>query len=375
MPFVNDIPTATTGVTQHQFPAKKKFTTGRLWVRLGLGLLLMWVIAAALFKHNPSPNELRSDAGSTAAFTNPISVSKVLAADRKSPIDFALSALKQELDPERRAQLLMQIVEALPGTELPHALELLEGAQDNDALELQQGLVRRWAESEPSQAALWVSALEDNASRGPALVQVATAWANIDPDAAANWLQTLPQAEEATSGAVLAFTYEAARSRPLTALAAAGRLAPGPERDAALAHSISQWAGSDPNQAYAWAATIPDPELRQQLLAVVLTAAGDYGSIAAGLAAQLNPGDQQNRVAVSIVQRWAQTSPETAAAWVAQFPDGPLRSAAVENLVAIWSATDPDGARAWLGQLAPALRDEVMKDAAPVSGGSSPAVH
>ncbi|HTL55406.1 MAG TPA: hypothetical protein VL361_06980 [Candidatus Limnocylindrales bacterium] len=240
----------------------------------------------------------------------------------------------------------------------------MDPVHDANGLELQQHLLRRWAELRPDQAAEWASALPADSTRGTALAQVATAWANIDPQAAAGWLRSLPETEEWTTAAVMAFTYEATRSTPLVALEAAGRLAPSPERDAALAHAMSQWASSDPNQAYGWASNIPDPGLRDQLLAVVLTAAADqHGAIAAKLAAtQFNPGDEQNRLVVSIIQRWAQTSPETAAGWIEQFPEGPLRSAALENLTAIWSATDPEGAQRWISAMPPGpSRDEALR--------------
>ncbi|MBE0544408.1 MAG: hypothetical protein IH623_23955, partial [Verrucomicrobia bacterium] len=92
---------------------------------------------------------------------------------------------------------------------------------------------------------------------------------------------------------------------------------------------------------------------------VAIAAAEQDGAMAAALVANaLGAGEAQDRAAVSIVQRWAQFSPQEAAAWVAQFPDIPSRDAAVENLLALWTAQDAEAAGNWVRELpAGSLRD------------------
>jgi hypothetical protein len=65
----------------------------------------------------------------------------------------------------------------------------------------------------------------------------------------------------------------------------------------------------------------------------------------------LNPGDDQDRTVVAVVQRWAQKSPAAVAAWVAQFPDTPVRTAATENLIAVWTSKDSEAANHWVQSL------------------------
>ena len=91
---------------------------------------------------------------------------------------------------------------------------------------------------------------------------------------------------------------------------------------------------------------VPDPSLRQRLVAAVAVASAERdGAVAATLAASaLDAGDEQDRAAVSIVQRWAQHSPQAAASWASQFPDIPSRDAAVQNLPALWIAHDAEAA-------------------------------
>ncbi len=103
-----------------------------------------------------------------------------------------------------------------------------------------------------------------------------------------------------------------------------------------------------------------DPSLRQRLVAAVAVAwAEQDGAAAATLAASaLEAGDEQDRAAVSIVQRWAQHSPQAAASWVSQLPDAPSRDAAVQNLLPLWIAQDTEAAGNWLRELpAGPLRD------------------
>jgi hypothetical protein len=73
------------------------------------------------------------------------------------------------------------------------------------------------------------------------------------------------------------------------------------------------------------------------------------GAAAANLAATaLDAGEDQERAAVAIVQRWAQKSPRAAATWVEHFPDTPARDASAQNLVALWTVQDSKAAAAWL---------------------------
>jgi hypothetical protein len=140
------------------------------------------------------------------------------------------------------------------------------------------------------------------------------------------------------------------------------KLPPTPERDDLLVHAISQWPGTDSPAAAAWAMAVLDPSLRQRLVGAVAVASAEQdGAGAANLIANaLAPGDEQDRTAVSIVQRWAQSSPRTAASWVSQFPDTLSRNAAVQQLLAFWIPQDAEAAAQWLRGLSTgSLREAV----------------
>ena len=98
---------------------------------------------------------------------------------------------------------------------------------------------------------------------------------------------------------------------------------------------------------------VPEVNLRERLLAAVAVSSAEKdGAAAATLAVKtLGAGDEQDRAVVSIVQRWAQNSPNAAASWVAQWPDTPARDAATQNLLALWTGQDSQAAAAWLDGL------------------------
>jgi hypothetical protein len=105
---------------------------------------------------------------------------------------------------------------------------------------------------------------------------------------------------------------------------------------------------------------VTNPDLRQRLVAsVAIVLAEQDATAAVALAVNgLVVGEEQDRAAISIVQRWAQHSPQAAASWVSQFPDVPLRETAVQNLLALWTTQDAEAAGNWLSELpAGPLRD------------------
>lgn len=165
---------------------------------------------------------------------------------------------------------------------------------------------------------------------------------------------TRPQGE-GKQPAAIDVAYETARHDPLAALTQAIALPSTPERDNLLAFAVGQWAATDPQAAASWAMQIPDADLQQRLIAAaaVATAEQDVISAATLVGTRLRPGKEQDRAAVAIVLRWAQTSPQAAANWVCQFPDSATRNIATKDLLSIWTGEDAAAAGHWLNSLPP----------------------
>lgn len=236
--------------------------------------------------------------------------------------------------------------------ELSAELDKLSTKVDPDSTEMQKLLIRRWAESDAPAAAAGATQYPESSIRNDMLEQVAIAWVNTNSADAVAWLLALPEGES-KQVAILAAAYEAAQASPITALDLASELPAGNDRDALLEHAVSQWANQDFATASQWVELIADAELRQRLLAAAAIAASSEGASGAArlIASAIPPGETQARAAVSITQRWAQSSPSDAAAWISQFPEMPARDAAVENLVALWAQADTQATANWLNSL------------------------
>lgn len=143
------------------------------------------------------------------------------------------------------------------------------------------------------------------------------------------------------------------RVDPIAALEIARELPATERRDDFLEQAVMEWGGLDSKSSARWVRQIQSESLRNRLLgAVALGMATDQPGAAARLASEeMQPGSEQDRVTVGIVQRWIQSDPDGAAAWVEQFPQSPLRRVVVETLLSGWLSKDPAGARQWVLRL------------------------
>jgi hypothetical protein len=166
------------------------------------------------------------------------------------------------------------------------------------------------------------------------------------------WARSLGD-EDQTFRALGVIAYEAARSDPITSLTLALELPRSAGADLLLAHAVSQWAAVDAASAMKWAQETGTPELSQLLLSrVAVSMAEQDARTAAGLVAtMLNPGEDQDCVAVSVAQRWAENDPEQCAAWINLFPDSPVQQQAAEELASIWGQSDLGAVSHWIENL------------------------
>jgi hypothetical protein len=265
-------------------------------------------------------------------------------------LDLLVDIGKIESDTEGRADEIQRVTQNIADAALPNVLEWMN--RDEANLDLKEALVRRWTQFDPGAAAAWAVNLPEGPNRRRLIEQIAMMWGSNDVAAAANWAQGLPE-DQSGQAAVRDVAYEAARREPLIALELASPLPPTNERNDLLVHAISQWATADAPAAAAWADKVPDRHLRERLVGAVAAALADQDGRAAATMAfrELAPGEEQDRTAVAVVQRWAQSSPSDAASWVSRFPEAPAGMAAAENLVSIWAAQDIEGAGEWAEQL------------------------
>ena len=271
-----------------------------------------------------------------------------------------IEGIHSEADPLKRSEKRDQLARSIAPADLPEVLGLLwKKDLSPDGQELRLQLAQRWAETSPRDAAEFIAKQKPGLARQESLDRVVTAWAEQDFGAAVAWARQLAEPTD-QQNSLMAIAYETARTAPLEAMKLAVGLPPSESRDDLLTHAANQWAGNEPRTAASWVSQIEDPDLRERLLASVVTTWSDQNAVEAaefGLQS-VSPGEQQDRLIVGVVQRWAQTEPRQAADWVARFPEGALRDTAIENLISLWVDRSFEQAGDWLNGLAPgAVRD------------------
>jgi hypothetical protein len=282
------------------------------------------------------------------------------------PEDPVLLRLREQAEtaaqtaPDKIAVAWETLVNSFPARDVSRILDILVNARGEALAELRQLLIRRWAAVDPEAAAAWAVGLSDSSVQMESLEQIAVVWYQNNPANALAWAAKLPDGDGKTA-VILSLGCEVSRVEPLAALSLVSTLPPSEERDDMVIHGVSQWAAENPSAASYWAVQIPDEALRQRVLVAIGVAWAGSDSVAAATFAldHLPPGAEQDRAVVSIVQRWVQTSPESAAKWIEQFPALPVRYIALQNLVAIWMEQDSASPVNWLrGLPSGTLRDE-----------------
>lgn len=309
---------------------------------LGAGVLTLavWSARQGAVEH-PSPlvDDVVSDVdraghGSVAVSARSRRTAEFFAVRKEQQIQRLLTDIQKQFltrDKLKQSEYYVQQVDALADEDVPLVLQRL----DDELRRSEFGvlLLRRWTGINPAAAVQWVQQLPDDAEKNTLLAQAATVWSGADLNAAVSWVRQLPEGD-AQQGALQAVAREVSRQEPFTALELANKLPPGTERDGLILRAIDEWAAREPVEALRWTAKITDPAWQQQVRAsLVPVIAGIDGAAGAELTAKwLPPGPEQQKVALAVILRWAQESPEAAAEWVNRFPAGTMRLAALDNL-------------------------------------------
>jgi len=155
-----------------------------------------------------------------------------------------------------------------------------------------ESIFRQFARIDPNEALQRLDNIQQGTLRTKAIMGLAEAWSNTDPDAAMEWAVTLPESEK----------YKAARS------------------------ILPQMAESSPEDA------------ASHLKALL------------GSASEKSQKNISNSI-YSIMDEWAKTDPTSAGAWASQLEEGPIKTKAIGQLAFDWYKKDSDGVADWIDQL------------------------
>ena len=231
--------------------------------------------------------------------------------------DAAMRLLEQLPAGPARNEALARVVSDLGSDEPQIAAEFVlalpPGQQRTSIYQVVSGLARQ----DHAAALEWVGRLTSAEARTSAVQQILQSWSSDDPKAAAQFCVSNALGTPETVGNAVAIW---ARNDAREALAWAGALPTGPQREAALASGIGALGESDPQQA-------------------------------AKLATTLLGGEAQAEALGGIAGSWAEKDPGAAAAWAGKLTDPEARSNAVQNVASTWARQDPAAAAAWAAHL------------------------
>jgi hypothetical protein len=176
--------------------------------------------------------------------------------------------------------------------------------------------------------------------RAAAVSGIGYSWAADEPAAALSWLMQYPPAERSSFNSRV-----------------------GGKGTDTLVMGFSSWMASAPDQARAWADSLPEGATRDTLQAEVVgaLAVNDRPEEATQLLARLGKATDPDAVA-RIANAWARQDPQAAANWAITQEPGPAQSRALAGIVGTWADDDQQGVENWLAQFPPGeARDRSVK--------------
>ena len=193
--------------------------------------------------------------------------------------------------------------------------------------------VGRWAELDPQAAIAYAQTLPAGTARNWAMTSAVGGWAEHDATAATAWVQQLPA---------------------------------GPARDQAMQTIVSALADKDPQAALAFLQNLPAGRNRQNLYWPIFSRWTMTDPVAAAERAMQMPGGANRDTALQVVgSNWANQDPEAAFAWANTLPAGQGRNNALQNILASWANKDPQKAAAIITALPPGpVRDQSISNVA-----------
>lgn len=244
---------------------------------------------------------------------------------------------------------------------LPHeeamavlALQLLPGTDEMPLVnQLCVLLFHRWGESNPAEAAAWLSRVPDGVFSRAAHRHLAETWSEASLASAIAWAKAL-RPGESSAGAQRMVAWKAAdRGEPLTAIELLTPLAPDPEREQLLRYSAQQWAVSDRPAAIAWLQRDENAGRREELLSRIAVdwATSDPAAAATFSLTALPAGPHRQQALATSVRYWAVADAQAAAAWVGRVSDEELRAVGAASVAEVWAKDNPSKAAAWLNGL------------------------
>jgi hypothetical protein len=202
---------------------------------------------------------------------NPESVpqlAEIVVAWANADLPRAVQWARQLPDETERQKALVRIgfeaARAEPLTALALAVDLDADAERDELIRHAAG---EWAVSAPDAAAEWARRIEDSPLRSGTLARIATAWAEVDPRAAAALAIKELEPGRLQEDTVVGIVQRWAQREPADAATWIDRFEEGELRAAAVQNLVKLWADRNPTEAGEWLKALPPGSTRNLAIA------------------------------------------------------------------------------------------------------------
>ncbi|HEX8897749.1 MAG TPA: hypothetical protein VF751_03550 [Chthoniobacterales bacterium] len=238
--------------------------------------------------------------------------------------------------------------------------------------------VSKWSEIEPAAAAKFLDQLPTNEREFlNARMTIAQNWGAADPAAALAWVASLGEGRERSmsmSGVIIGWWNADPRAAETYVAEHADTLGIPP-----VMQIVSQLYKQDPQRAKEWANSLPTLEARRMAASNIAIQMSESDPRATGEWAATLPDDVRDRTLQVVISRWARndsravgewinglngavrdeavgafswtlapSDPAAALGWATTVSDPSRRNTTVERLVSGWMRRSPDAAKAWI---------------------------
>ena len=226
-------------------------------------------------------------------------------------------------------------------------------------------LFSNWASDNPQAAAAAVAELAPGVAPKDAIEQIASQWffATEDPTVPLRWLNSLP-AGTTRSNALRNFFWVWSNSDPQAALNAASQLDEN-DRESVLTTVAEIWATQYPKAALAWAATLTDVNLKENVMSNAISTMVYRDPVKGSDALAIFPaGNALDNLTSKVVRTWFYMDIAASTAWVRTLPEGSARDRACATLSSLFAEKNPTTALDWAAAISnDSQRNEATKEA------------
>lgn len=287
--------------------------------------------------------------GDAAAASMGLTVREI---DRRQILE-ALKRTDHALDDPAKREMRRRLVAQFVALDPQMALSYVETLSGDEYVRQKINAFGAWAGRDPAAASAFFAENELHGGFAEdedrlAAAAIAKVWVVQDPQAAFNWVSSLP--EEAREEAVAAIVIRVARHDPKFARQMVDSLDANYERAEAMHPLAVQWGQKAPVAAAAWVTALRNETERSYAASGLMTGWTEKDMEAAiQWASELPAGGTRDAAIAAMVQTSAvQKHPETAVTWAATIQDAQLRGLVYPQALEQWQAQDPAAAARWL---------------------------